>query len=99
MTRSILLVVMLMAACGEEGHEATPHDTYQECFDVHVDDELLSPIDAILSCCLEHPIAGASPACGDTAPDCINYLTANLNQISASTTEVRDACATYEESR
>lgn len=84
------------AGCGDDGHEATAHATYQACFDTHVEDEQLPVLDAILMCCAEHPIDGARPACGATAPECINYLTANLAQTSASTVEVMDACAQYE---
>ena len=95
----MLAVGWMAVGCGDDGHEPKPYSTYQACFDVHVEAEQLAPVDAILACCLEHPIADAQPACGDTAPDCITYLTANLNQTSASTVEKQDACAAYEQQR
>jgi hypothetical protein len=88
-----LASVCWLAACGEDGPEAFP--TYQACFDDHTGAEALPVAKAIVICCLEHPIAGVAPVCGETAPDCINYLTANLNQTSASTVEVMDACTDY----
>ena len=51
--------------------------------------------EAIVVCCIDHPIAGMLPACATTTPDCINYLTANLNQTSASTIDVMEGCAEY----
>lgn len=78
---------------GDSAPEAYP--TYQECFDDHVMKESLPVKESIVICCLEHPINGVVPACGAIKADCINYLTANLNQTSASTVEVSDACADY----
>jgi hypothetical protein len=69
--------------------------TYQACFDDRTMAGKQPVQDAIVVCCLDHPIMDVSPACGDTTPDCINYLTANLNQTSASTIEKMDACAEY----
>lgn len=85
-----------LPGCGEEGHEASPFTTYQACFDEHMKPMVLTVTEAIVECCLDHPIAGQRPACGADRPECINYLTANLNQTSASTIEVMDACTEYE---
>jgi hypothetical protein len=87
-----LLLIGTMG-CKDDPEEA--YATYQECFDDHTMKEMLPTQEAIVVCCLEHKINGISPACGDTKPDCINYLTINLNQTSASTTTVMDACADY----
>ncbi|MBL0215343.1 MAG: hypothetical protein IPQ07_15835 [Myxococcales bacterium] len=87
------LLVIGSVGCKDDPPEAYP--TYQECFDDHTTHEMLPVMEAIVICCLEHPIAGVAPVCGDTKPDCINYLTNNLNQTSASTIEVMDACADY----
>jgi hypothetical protein len=91
----IALVACLPFGCGDDGHDATPFTSFQACFDNHTDVELLPTHTAIVVCCLDHPIVGMSPACGDTEADCINYLTANLNQTDASTTQVMDACVDY----
>jgi hypothetical protein len=89
------LVVAWLPGCkNDEGPEAYP--TYQECFDDHTEVEKLPIEEAIVVCCLEHPIDGMVPACGATKPDCINYLTINLKQTSAGVVEVMNACTTYE---
>lgn len=87
------LVVIGSVGCGDDPPKAYP--TYQGCFDDRTMAGKLPVQDAIVACCLEHPIMDVSPACGDTKPDCINYLTNNLNQTSASTTDVMDACTEY----
>jgi hypothetical protein len=87
------VMVILGSACGDDPPEAFP--TYQACFDSRTMDAAQLVPDAIVMCCLDHPIDGMTSACGTTTPDCINYLTVNLNQTSASTTEKMDACAAY----
>ena len=52
-------------------------------------------MEAIVACCLDHPIDGNRPVCQGDVPSCINYLTINLNQVSASPTEVRTSCEEY----
>jgi hypothetical protein len=97
MLRAIAMTLSLAAlpfGCkSDDGPEAYP--TYQECFDDHTLTEMLPIEEAIVVCCLEHPIANVSPACGATKADCINYLTANLKQTSAGVGEVMNACQTY----
>lgn len=85
--------VILAAACSDDPPEAFP--TYQECFDSRTMEAAQLIPDALVQCCLDHPIGGLTSACGETTPDCINYLTTNLNQTSASTIEKMDACASY----
>jgi hypothetical protein len=87
------LVLLGSVGCKDDPPES--YATYQECFDDHTMAEMLPKQEAIVVCCLEHPIAGVAPVCGEIKADCINYLTANLNQTSASTTDVMDACAEY----
>ncbi len=92
--RFFAVVAVLAFGCGED--PPTSYDTYQECFDDRYNDGMgeLVP-DALVGCCLENPIGGVTKACGATVPDCINYLTSNLSQTSASTVEKMDACAAY----
>ena len=95
---SITTVLMLAVyACGDDNgnSEGEAYDTYQECFDDHTMVESLPVQEAIVVCCLEHPIAGVKPACGNTAPDCVTYLGANLSPTSASSADVSAACDTY----
>ena len=96
MGRTWLCVLLLTCACGgDEDNE--PYDTYQECFDAHVkDDAMATHQEVIIDCCTKHEIADAKPACGADAPACINFLTDNLDQLSASTVEVMEACQMYE---
>lgn len=82
-------------ACGG-GHENDAYPTYQACFDEHTEQENLLVPQAIVVCCLDHPIAGMEqPVCGETKPDCINYLTGNLSQTSAGVAVVDAACDDY----
>ncbi len=99
MRATVLASLVLLAACGEEGHQPEPYGTYQACFDDHVEKQMRTVPDAIIECCRDHPIAGVKPVCGADRPECINYLTANLNQTSASTVEVEDTCQLYEDTR
>jgi len=94
---ALAVLVALFAGCGDDGPDTDPFPTFQQCFDQHTEREMEPVIDAILSCCLDHPIDGMRPACGDDRPACINYLTANLAQTDASTVEVMDACQAYQD--
>lgn len=88
------MVILGSAACGgDDPPEAFP--TYQACFDNRTMEAAVLVPDAIVECCLDHPIGGLTFACGTTTPDCINYLTINLNQTSASEIEKMDSCAAY----
>ena len=90
---AVVWMPFVLGACGDDPPKS--YATYQDCFDDETQVGMVVTADAIVACCIDHPIAGKSPACGDTKPDCINYLTANLNQTSASTTEVSDSCGAY----
>ena len=84
----------LLVGCGSD--QVTAYPDFQSCFDdVTHKDATLTKVDAIVTCCLDHTINGKSPACPDTTPDCINFLTNNLAQTSASTVEVMDGCQAY----
>jgi len=87
-------VIIVSVGCKDDPVLAYP--TYQMCFDDQTMHGSMLPVnDAIVMCCLDHPINGMMPACGATKADCINFLTANLNQTSASTVDVMDGCANY----
>lgn len=82
--------------CGDDhAHTPEPYDTFQMCFDDHAVVESLPVKEAIVICCLEHPIAGVTMACGMDAAACSTYLGANLAATSATPTEVTEACADY----
>src|SRR5258706_11116137 len=100
MFRISFLALIFVAACGG-GMDADPFDTFQMCFDEHHNTESLSVHDAIVVCCIDHPIAGVHPSCGNTAADCVAKLTGtdtvhNLSSSSATSQEVMTACTDYE---
>lgn len=89
-----LFTLSLFTACGDHHHGA--YDTYQDCFDEHTIEESLPVQQAIVICCLDHPIGGmGNPVCGDTAPSCATYLGANLTPTSATQTDITAACQDY----
>lgn len=89
----MILLALLAAACGEDPPKS--YDNYQACFDDQTEKGMLPVMEAIVACCLDHPIDGNRPVCQSAVGDCINYLTINLNQVSASPTEVRTSCEEY----
>jgi len=93
--RFIIIASLLLSACGDDGGEEA-YPTYQECFDDHVEEEMLTTQKAIVVCCLEHPIAGVTEVCGATATTCQTYLATNLDTASATSAEVMAACTDYE---
>jgi len=91
--RFALVAFLFCVACGGSGEQAYP--TYQECFDDHVNVEALPVQEAIVICCLDHPIAGHTEVCGSTTADCMTYLSTNLSSSSATQTDVSAACMDY----
>ena len=93
--RALCLVALLLAACG--GDSAKSYRSYQECFDDKFDKQHKMTNDSIVECCLDHSVGdGAEPPnCGNSDPECINYLTANLSQDDADITVQTSACAEY----
>ena len=98
MKHAVMMAVAVSAAlcgCGEDEPESKA--TFQVCFDDLPDGD--PAIDKILDCCLDTVIAGKRYACGTTSAECINYLTANLNQTAAGVPEVQSACDMYADMR
>jgi hypothetical protein len=90
----VLFALSLFTAC--HGHDHDAYATYQACFDEHTMAESLPVQEAIVICCLDHPIAGmGSPVCGDTTASCATYLGANLTPTSATQTDITAACQDY----
>ena len=91
-----LISVLCLASVGCGDDPPASYATFQACFDEQtMKGEKLPVQDAIVKCCIDHPIGGMTLVCGETKPDCINYLTNNLQQTSASTIDKMDACGTY----
>ena len=94
--RFVFAALLFCAACHDHDHGAEPFDTYQECFDDHHGGAENLPVkEAIVVCCLEHPIAGHTEVCGATTADCMTYLSTNLSSSSATQTDVSAACMDY----
>ncbi len=90
--RSLWIAAALFtAACG---HSHDDYDTFQACYDEHTTVESLPFQEAVVVCCLDHPIDGDSEPCGATAPECLTYMDANLSS-TATTSEVEAACDEY----
>lgn len=93
--RSMLGVPLALAACGDKNaNEAEPFDTLQACFDEHHNEESLSVHDAIVVCCVDHPIAGVHPSCGAAKTDCVAHVRSALDA-SVTTNDIDAACTDY----
>lgn len=98
---SLFALPVAFAACGDSNTpDADPFDTFQMCFDEHHVTESLAAHDAIVVCCIDHPIAGVHPSCGDTAMACQALLTGtdtvhNLSSPDVTTADVMTACTDY----
>ena len=96
---SSALCLSVISGCSDSaGGEA--YDTFQLCFDDHHVEESLSTHDSIVVCCIDHPIAGVNPSCGDTAAACQALIGGtdtvhNLSTASATSAEVMTACTDY----
>lgn len=89
----LALLLLLPVGCKDDGEES--YDTLQDCFTDHTEEENLPVVEALVVCCLDHPIMGVAPSCGADAPECINHLTDEIDQTDASTVEVQEACDMY----
>jgi hypothetical protein len=93
--RKALLALVLLLPVGCKDDAAESYDTLQDCFTDHTQEESLPVVESLVVCCLDHPIMGVNPSCGETEADCINHLTDEINQTEASTVDIMDACAEY----
>lgn len=84
---------LFLAACHSHDHDG--YATFQACFDEHTTVESLPVPQAIVICCLDHPVNGVSEVCGADANSCKTYLSTNLASTSATTAQVDAACADY----
>ena len=99
---SLFALPLTVAACGgDDGGtvDADPYDTYFDCFDDHHNAESLPVEQAIVVCCIDHPIGTptgvANVVCGDTQAACETYVGAQLDTSEATNAEVTAACADY----
>jgi hypothetical protein len=76
------------------GHSHDDYASFQSCYDEHIVAEALPINEAIVVCCLDHPINGNETPCGATAPECVTFLGANLTT-TATSTELETICDEY----
>jgi hypothetical protein len=93
---SLFALPLALTACGDDGkdNDAEPFATLQDCYDDHHVEENLPAAQAIVVCCIDHPIAGVHPSCGDTEAACVTHLDAELDD-SVTSDEITAACADY----
>jgi hypothetical protein len=93
-----LTLGLTFTACSNDDKpvDADPFDTLQDCYDEHHGgDEHLPIQQAIVTCCLDHPIAGMkAPTCLETKPDCVTHVRAELDA-SILDADIDAACMTY----
>ena len=93
---SIVSTALLFAACGhDDDHDA--YATFQECYSDHTMVESLPPEQAIVICCIEHPIGSAAKntVCGNDAAACSTYITANVTTGAPTSTQLTAGCNDY----
>jgi hypothetical protein len=91
----VCLLLFLASACSHDD-EHNPYDTYQDCFDDHIEGEGFPVQQSIVICCLDHPIGSmANPVCGNSTANCATYLGANLSQASATSGDISAGCQEY----
>jgi hypothetical protein len=89
-------LVLALGACSDDKKvDDDPFDTLQDCYDDHTGgDEHLPIQQAIVVCCLNHPIAGMkAPTCPDTQTACVTHVHAELPSVLDA--DVTAACMTY----
>jgi hypothetical protein len=91
---SLFACSFALPACSDKKEEAEPFDTLKACFDEHHGEESLSIHDAVVVCCLDHPIAGVHPSCKDTQADCATHVTTELGS-AVTASDVQTACTDY----
>jgi hypothetical protein len=93
---SLALPLALASCSKDEPTDNEPFDSLQACYDEHHGgDEHLPIQEAIVTCCLDHPIAGMqAPTCFDTQTDCVTHVRPALDP-SILDADVSAACMTY----
>lgn len=90
-----LAVPVVFAACGSSSTmDAEPFATLKACYDEHHTMESLTVQQAIVVCCLDHPINGVHPSCQNTQADCVSHVRTNLDA-SITDADIAAACMTY----
>lgn len=91
--RHALFALLFVIGCGGEDEEA--YATLDDCFVDHTQEESLPVVEALIVCCLEHPIDGEAPSCGATVAECEDHVGSEIGVDEASDAEVTEACEGY----
>jgi hypothetical protein len=93
---SLVTLPLLVTACSDDPKDADAFDTLQACYDEHANEESLSVQQAIVVCCIDHPIGAAMthPSCLGTQADCVSHVRAELAATVADA-DIQAACTTY----
>jgi len=94
---SFLALPLALGACSDDKKEDNdPFATLQDCYDEHHGGAEHFPIqEAIVTCCLDHPIAGMkAPTCLDNPTDCVTHVRMELDA-SILEADIDAACMTY----
>lgn len=94
MRHALLALLFVFVGCGGSDEEEA-YDTLDDCFVDHTQVDSLPVVEALVICCLEHPIAGVAPSCGATQDECEAHVGEEIDVSEASDQEVIDACADY----
>lgn len=92
-----LVIAGAVAGCSssDPARDADAFDTLQACYDEHHGTENLTVQQAIITCCLDHPIGGqAAPTCLTTQPDCVTHVRGLLDA-SVLGADIDAACMMY----
>jgi hypothetical protein len=102
MCNSIALIAISLAltvtACSSNSPaDNEPFETLQDCYDDHHSGGDHLPIqEAIVTCCLDHPIARMkAPTCPKVPEDCKNQVRTALPDPSILDADITAACMTY----
>jgi hypothetical protein len=93
---TLFALSLVTSACSDDKQEdADPFDTLAACFDEHHNVESLTVQQAIVVCCLDHPINGVHPSCTSTQADCVTHVNTELSSEALVAADVQAACTTY----
>jgi hypothetical protein len=94
---SLFAFSLISSACSSSNNndeDADPFDTLAACYEEHIE-EFHDTSKAIVTCCLDHPIAGMKLSCKDTQAACVDHLNTELSSESLAATDIEAACTTY----
>ncbi len=88
------LPLVFLACSSTKVEDNDSFATLEDCYTEHHVTESLSTHDAIVVCCIDHPIAGVHPSCENTQADCVTHVRAELDS-SVTDADIQAACTDY----